>query len=554
MIRRFFVVLAALAPVALGAGCERVVASRGLAHRLETFQVEVVSVSTQRPPDKTGASEAKALDLPLLPVDMEVRVTAFDEQGKPLTTFERPVSFRVTPGRVIDVRVGGKSTGDRMLRMENGVAAGTVVVDKTFGQTFLWAQDAPPMPVYEAPIVDDSPLPDAGTPFDAGSADGRDEAGRTFATGISQAVYFARPTLADVQRILPQIQPPTTPGGSERRTYDNRSSPLVGNFLTIDAPPPRGDMVVTSITAEGFFVTDLLAPKSSEAAIPGTFGHSFVYNYSYPDGLFLGDRVSSLTGTVQEFSGSTQLVFPSWVRVEGNPRPQDIPAPALLDFSKKDGLGFKLCKVTQGRPTGLDLLCGYSNNNAAIESYESALMKLGNARPSTSFETCDKNGNTIIPFFRYLVPDKPDKSGPDFDNAYFGCDDSGADTADCECNRDCVTSQGAHAGKICSEQTNLRTYGQWVVLLDEASRTRINVQTRDALPEFDPRTFGELAEDGKTLKYKDCTVDIVGMLRQVQAARPRWLVMARDERDVCVRCPSGTAPPPKIPACPGATQ
>ena len=43
------------------------------------------------------------------------------------------------------------------------------------------------------------------------------------------------------------------------------------------------------------------------------------------DGLFTGDRILSLTGTVQEFSGDTQMVFPSWIRKEGYPRPEDRP-------------------------------------------------------------------------------------------------------------------------------------------------------------------------------------------------------------------------------------
>ena len=97
--------------------------------------------------------------------------------------------------------------------------------------------------------------------------------------------------------------------------------------------------------------------------------------------------------------------------------------------------------------------------------------------------------------------------------------------------------------KVCTELTTFSTFGQWVAVIPDstgsyATGTRINVATRDALSTFNPL---DLQDD----KYANVTFDIAGMLSQVQAARPRWLVYSRDPGDICCHrngaetCPTG---------------
>ncbi len=533
------------------AGCQACVTYVPLdENRVQSFQVEITGINPAPPAGKTGDSEKTALPIPLTPIELKVKVTAIDSKGDVAVDFDRPVSFRVTPGNLVGVRLKGSTsnTADMMLPAAGGVAEGSVLVEKVFGGMRLWAMDAPPPPVFSLPTdTGGTGLPDAGpTAVEDGGLE------RTFAAGLSRVVYFAKPTLADVQR-----SPLLVPGCTSKCKIDNRQSPFVGNFLTIDAPMPVGDMIVTAVTAEGFYVTDKLAkqlPLPVYQDTVGTFGHMYVYNYSYPDGLSVGDRVLSLTGTVQEFSGDTQMTFPSWVRREGDPRPQDIPDPMLFDFSNestadpaKRSVGFKLCKINTAyapKFPSMDQLCGYSNDNIDIESMESALVKIENVKPSTAFADCDTNGNAEIPPFRWMVADGP--NGPDFNNASWGCD-PGPDQADCTCNKDCVTSGGQYEGVVCSELNTYRNYGQWVVQLEDKWKARINVATRDALPDFDPREFTKPEHAG-------CTVDITGILRQVQAARPRWLILARTDADVCCRAPADKTCPAKIPVCPKAQQ
>jgi hypothetical protein len=72
----------------------------------------------------------------------------------------------------------------------------------------------------------------------------------------------------------------------------------------------------------------------------------------------------------------------------------------------------------------------------------------------------------------------------------------------------------------------------------ESPRTRINVMTRDAAPELEPdcRTEGDDLDAERKRQcrlLREATYDIVGHLRHVQPARPRWLVMPRDADDLC---------------------
>ena len=98
------------------------------------------------------------------------------------------------------------------------------------------------------------------------------------------------------------------------------------HFLGYDLELPeseRRDLVVTTVTNDGFYVTDQSDP-------PGSFNSMFVFSFSRPDDLVVGDRLSKLAGIVSEFLGFTELQFPTWtVESSGNATPE----PAVLDPS-----------------------------------------------------------------------------------------------------------------------------------------------------------------------------------------------------------------------------
>jgi hypothetical protein len=140
-------------------------------------------------------------------------------------------------------------------------------------------------------------------------------------------------------------------------------SPLFRKYSVIT----QGKMVVTATTSNGFFVTDLDAYKKDPT---GGYHSLFVFTFSAPsvvveDGvpprlLNLGEIVKQVEGGVDEFTGHTQLTFPSfkpdWVKEKnGDIRqvtPQEMPAPlslpvdALWNSSKMEPMESALVKIT----------------------------------------------------------------------------------------------------------------------------------------------------------------------------------------------------------------
>src|SRR5207248_2476168 len=96
---------------------------------------------------------------------------------------------------------------------------------------------------------------------------------------------------------------------------------------------------------------------------PGAFAQIFVYTYSSPTNLYVGDHLISLTGSLQEFSGDTQLDFPGWVKVDQLPTPDYIPAPVPLTLAM-GGSDATHSKTAQD-------LWAYYNSDMAPESLES---------------------------------------------------------------------------------------------------------------------------------------------------------------------------------------
>ncbi len=386
--------------------------------------------------------------------------------------------------------------------------------------------------------------------------------GASFAVGVTPTLHYDEPTLADINAIPPQ--------GDNNTSFFTRGSPR-GDFVSLHrdgfvfadrdqpedpcelAAPGAGkrDVIVTATTATGFYATDLTEP--ADGVLPGNYGHIFVFNFNFPEGLEVGDRLHALEGTIQEFSGNTQLTFPTY-RISSCPlvAGDDVEAvraaQRTLELARLGELeqnapviGTAIC--TGGSGSGISLeSCGYSASNFQMESLESALVRIPEVKTPELWARCDFDGDGQVSSFVQ-------------DGNVFGCLDP--NDAECACNVACQTSrafpspdspfEASHAdkafdatGKICAEVTSYHGYGQYIVRIveDGVLGPRINLSTRDAFPAFDP----ELEENlGSVLRAR-------GNLVQVRAARPRWVVQARipDERnepDLCCvdesRCPAG---------------
>ena len=631
-------------------------------------------------------------------IEVDLTATALDVGGNPALTFSGPVSFRVVPG---DLSGGYEN---RFAMAAAGVVNATIRTQHQYGATRFWAEDAPPSPLYS----DGGIIP--GLPVEPPH--------RTYATGLSPQIFFEEPTLAKVQ----------IPDG-----FDNRSSPLVGEFLTIGKNPESGEqllqscandpqrdgqpalMVITGTDPGGFYVTDvsacrqleltdaggLDAPRTAEpkdpcllplngggsvvieqwdggasageparckvsnevctatascrSYLPGTYGGMFIYNYSFPDGLDEGDLLWTLSGSVQEFTSTTQMVFPSWSIAEKVRRLPPDQWNKWLQYAPPVEINNRTCGAENVLPPFLtDQLCGHNRRNLKMESLESGLVKVKNLRLPSAFTNCDFNADFSVPFFCDT------RDGADW--IWGSCafppspPEPAADTIERVCNSDCVIGTGPWAVRkdglrqICSERTTYVGFGQFVVEMnppgadswgfDESvparvqhfdvgaaparpagvyaagadlnlgcdvevrlafgpanvvatatdlplqARTvlnheltgtettvavivpgggpgkcwvaqnfhnRINIVTKDALPELQPDCA---LDDPDPLKAKQCqytrgaTFDLIGHLRHLQPGRPRWAILPRDPDDVCCRPGPGLECPRPVKPCP----
>lgn len=202
------------------------------------------------------AGEAGTIDSPLpfssTAQSRTFRVTAMDRDGNP---------YAVDADLTVDVRPG-KLEARPWVRMEGGVWEGEVTFRNGYGPTRVWFSDL-------------------------GDLDETSTRVPGFATGVSEPLYFALPTL-----------------GEMNATDDHETSQLDREFAELRSVDR--DIRVTAVGTNGFWVTDL-------ADAPGSFNYLFVYTFQRPDdAVQVGARLSLLTGAAQEYLATTQISFPNY--------------------------------------------------------------------------------------------------------------------------------------------------------------------------------------------------------------------------------------------------
>ena len=588
-------------------------------------------------------------------VEMTVNVRALDKTGQYLD-FNGPVAFRVVPGDV----AGDYSYA--WVKLTKGVGQGKLRAQHLYGEVRVWVADEPVELLYGA----DGQV--AGNKALLPS----EPQERTYAAGSSDTLHFQPPTLATIQ--LPQGT------GVD-------ASPFVGQFVTIGLAPEAGGplyqncpdidlngdgrvdpqpqqpvfLVVTGVDPSGFFVTDATACPSPEdlstaaqvnvpepgGYLPGRYGSIYIYNYSYPEGLYPGDLLWTLAGSLQEFTSTTQLTFPSWTVAEHVRRlPQKewskhlerVPPVELVQRH----CGHRDTLATQS----VDPLCGYYGGNKKLESLESGLVKLRQVRFPSVFKSCDLDGNGTVPSFCNRS------------STWTYCSDTvPPDAKEVECNISCAVGTGEFQNTVCTERSQYNTYGQFIVELTGSgpteagldnslpartlevplsstasartasaleagamvnlwceqdayvrfggtsvaatredtllpartrrevvlkagegsvafladgpvvttpgqkaprcyvgrnSHSRVLLITKDAVPDLkvDCSETDSDPERARQCRFlHGATYDVVGHLRQVQAARPRWMVMPRDADDLCCHPGPGLECPRPLKAC-----
>ena len=296
--------------------------------------------------------------------------------------FSGVLGLDVTPGFVSDDTVNFEMVDGAATQVE-------VCINRATGRTNLWVEHnglvPRPADVNYGQCNDGLDNDGNGQTdlADSGCDDLNDnlEAPVTMSTGVSKTLLFDNPTVRQVQE-----------------TGLIRTSPMSEQQVRVES----GRLVVNNVVGNGFYVSDLNA-----ADLDRPFNSLFVFTFSAPEGVNLGDAVCYFAGAVEEHVGHTQVIFPSYYTVS--------PVPAQRKSNWRERCGearaeeietfiadLKLPEPGQGKDL-TDLLAvesGVSTNVAAnselLESYESALVKMRNIEVPTRLIACDRNDNGII--------------------------------------------------------------------------------------------------------------------------------------------------------------
>lgn len=190
------------------------------------------------------------------PQSWTINVSTLDKDGDAYD-FDGDLKLKTRPGN-LDM--------DAWVTLTDGVWSGEVLFHAGFGPTRIWVSDE----------------------GDKNADSGREP---SWATGVSEPIWYARPTIAEMQT-----------------NADYETNNLEGEFAELRVIDRQ--VVVTALGTSGYWVTDLADPV-------GGYNSLFVYTFNEPRDVALGDQLAELAGGDNEYLGATQLSWPTWTLVEG---------------------------------------------------------------------------------------------------------------------------------------------------------------------------------------------------------------------------------------------
>lgn len=519
-----------------------------------SFDVQLVSIDPftkaagcEAAPDAGTTACPRPFAEEAAPVAARFSVEARDVHGRHVSSYNGVALVDVRPGRLAGVGPAGLT-----VRFTEGRAQVDLSLVNAFGPTRLWVEDC-------------------GSGSEAG----------TFATGVSaDEIVFDRPRIDQVNGTLDNTTSPLIPrftnvcaiaadprfglgkdendeltyvGYSHGRTV-NAPPPAMGNYLEIvgcgieelierraaGESCDRGPLVITGVGNEGFYVTD-----ANPASVARGFNHLYVFNFNYPGNLEVGDVITSLRGSPVEFAGSTQFGNPAWKKDPRSGELTLLPRPVYLHPAV---YASNLRTYGRNREEMLDL-----------EKLEGAVVCMDNLAPAALLTTCDANESADIERQGCLVdtnapPPPPCDSGTKtLAPTPPGCDAASMTPQCMPLTADEVTACGlkgylpenpaeycceriCYNDVDCSEESSFVGFGQWVAEVNgayengETPPVKIALITREANPDFNPFAEGQKQRALPAAERKGYRV--IGNLRQVLAARPVWVIIARAPSDI----------------------
>lgn len=256
------------------------------------------------------ASAESPLPFPRLATSQRISVQTFDKDGQPYP-FDGDLTLRVRPGKLEQ---------SQWITLADGQWEGDVAFRASYGPTRIWAGDE-------------------------GDKDSSTERVASYATGVSEAIHYAFPTIREMNEV-----------------DDHEINNLSGEFAELRVSDRN--VVVTEIGTNGFWVTDV----DDE---PGTWNSLYVYSFSKPQGLWEGARLTVLTGNTQEYLATTQISFPVYLPEEDTV----LPVPDAIELD-----GSSTC------------------DNNLMEGMESALVTVLDARVPSDFTSGSEDWSDYLEY------------------------------------------------------------------------------------------------------------------------------------------------------------
>ncbi len=513
-----------------------------------------------------------------------------DAQGDPYDAYDGRVMIKMIPGKVKMplFQMQGGRLEHVAVDVRYGFGDDCHVLVEAIDEGGEGVAGVGPRLCFENPTVQDVQTSDRSYRSPMNQTQVHIDGGTLVATGISQKGFF----LTDVSRCVPKPETPTD-GSSAldcSRSHMTERFVLYGTepytFVADELLQEEGfELVVAGEADPGPFPEDQYqvrvdGARVSVSRVPGSqvpegtplalrwvsarnalyFGSLYVFTFHAPFGVDVGSRLCSVSGAVTEFLGLTEIGFPTYrVYLEGGaasaqrtrpyseeevPDPRDDESYIFVECPMENpdwkGPAFVPDPI---RLKGADFpgaeVPVYDDRHMVLDPYESALVELHDVRLPTQWRSCDIDGSRMVD--RCYDQDREEGR----------CDQNQKDENDCEMA--CTTAGAAYLrpGERpedyvgCTELTNYRNFGQFVadVYDDDGAghlvRTgRVNVNTRENIPEFDPepvdpeRPYGRLYPDTDHERLVRGFKKLRGILFQVDSARPVWMIVPRSIEDI----------------------
>ena len=288
----------------------------------------------------------------------------------------------------------------------------------------------------------------------------------SLATGVSEEFVFQPQTIRMIQ------YNPEHPAAQ---------SPLNKQYGQIKAMKGH-DLVVTNVVSTGFYVTDLGDDD---------YNSIFIFTFSQPGRVEIGDRICEVSGGIAEFTGMTQLQFPSWgIQNKEQSTAQDIdPAPEDGDQgvgSCIDPLTGQTRPCTQEELEAMDAIVDCSDvyyDHELTKEEKKAFAKIDSPEPkaitkSNYIKLNNINDQEALETSVVTVQDIR------LTTEFIDCDDNGnlkieTGTAEAECRNTCTRSNTS-----CTELSSLTSYDQWRAWTIE-SNGELSVASSSLISGFD---------------------------------------------------------------------